>query len=231
MIVVGATLCKFAMSIKNLWSYWLDNMEEIRKSHDIKIFCAIQIDKDGILPFKELIDKLSSLGGEYWTYSLDDKRKIVTSGNRYRHICAGRNLITDYAVTHRATHILFLDADSKPPTDVIPKLLEVDHPIVGGFLTTYCITGPLIDSYKFPVMDCGGSAGCFLVAHKIFTIVRWRWDWGKTDDPCYIEDAERLGYKIRIRKDCYIEHFPINISPLELRFGNKVDFSVSTDDV
>jgi hypothetical protein len=215
------------MNIPQTWSYWLHNIAEIQKSHsEVIVFCAIQTDARGLAPFKPLIDFLNSIGGKYWSYSLDDERTAVTVSNRYRHICAGRNLITDFAVTHRASHVLFLDADACPPVDVIPKLLEVNFPIVGGYLKTYNMRGPLMPEYTFPVMDCEGSAGCFLVEEKVFKIVRWRWEYGRTDDPCYIQDATRLGYKIRIREDVQVDHFPQIISPLESRFGTNFDFSV-----
>jgi hypothetical protein len=128
-----------------------------------------------------------------------------------------------------SSHILFLDADIRPENDALEKLLEVNYPIVGGYCGTYCITGPLLNEYKFPVMDCGGTAGCILVEREVFKRIGWRWDLqeGMTDDPCYFKDVlDFFNYKIRIRKDCIVHHYPEQISPIDVRFGNKTNFTV-----
>ena len=58
------------------------------------------------------------IGGEHWTFSLDDGRTEVTTANRLRHITAGQNLATDRACSSPdCTHLLFLAADLEPPAD------------------------------------------------------------------------------------------------------------------
>lgn len=141
MIVIGTTLCSFAMSKEQCWSYWLANADAIKASHPagVQYFAAIEIDARGLAPFKPLVDRLEQIGGAYWTYSLDDGRTTISTANRLRHIVTGQNLVTDYATTPGFSHLLFMAADCAPPPDALPKLLEVNHPLVGGEVTTYCV--------------------------------------------------------------------------------------------
>lgn len=225
MLVVGATIAAFAMDQEETWGYWLRNAEEVQRSVEdhVQYFCAIQVDARGLEPFKPLIDRLEQLGAEYWTYSLDDGRTAVTSANRIRHICFGRNLVVDYAVERQASHILYLDADCFPPFDVLPKLLEVEHPLVAGFIPTYGIVGELIPNQPFPLMDTWASAGCILAASEVFTQIRWRWNMNPpmTDDPCYYRDAkELLNIRMVVRKDVVARHYPEAIGPIETRGHN-----------
>jgi hypothetical protein len=224
MIVVGATVAAFVMDQEETWGYWLRRAEELKGSHEnVQFFCSIQVDARGLEPFAPLISRLDEVGAHYWTYSLDDGRTEVNSLNRIRHICFGRNLIVDYAVQHHASHILYLDADCNPPEDVIPKLLEVEHPLVAGFIPTYAITSELIPNQPFPLMDTWASAGCILASSEVFNRIRWRWNQFPyiTDDPCYYADAkELLGIKMYVRKDVVTQHYPEHIGPIETRGHN-----------
>lgn len=210
------------MNDERSWGSWLTHAEEIQASHPdgVRYFAALQVDKRGIEPFEPLIQRLESIGGTYWTYSLDDGRTEINSQNRVRHICFGRNTVVEFAATHQASHILYLDADCTPPPDVLPKLLEVNYPLVASFISSYCIQGPLLPEYKFPVMDSWASAGCIMAAEEVYTRLRWRWD-GKanmTDDPCYYKDAfELLNVKMRVRKDVETQHYPGVIVPVDNR--------------
>lgn len=222
MIVVGATVAAFVMDKEETWGYWLKNAKELMDSYDgdVQYFCAVQVDKRGLEPFAPLIDRLSELGAHYWTYSLDDGRTEVTSSNRIRHICFGRNLIVDYAVEKQASHILYLDADCFPPADVLPRLLEVEHPLVAGFIPTYAIMGNMVPNQPYPLMDTWASAGCILASNEVFNRIRWRWNMNPpmTDDPCYYHDAkELLGIKMYVRKDVVTLHYPQTIGPIETR--------------
>lgn len=224
MIVVGATVAAFVMDQEETWGYWLRRAEEIKESHDgVQFFCAIQVDSRGLEPFAPLLARLNEIGGEYWTYSLDDGRTEVTSANRIRHICFGRNLIVDYAVERHASHILFLDADCHPPENVLPKLLEVEHPLIAGFIPTYAIMGDLVPNQPFPLMDTWASAGCILASSEVFNRIRWRWSMNPpmTDDPCYYHDAkDLLGIKMYVRQDVVVSHYPTSIGPIESRGHN-----------
>lgn len=225
MIVIGATVAAFVMDQEETWGYWLRNAEEVmdNSTEEIKYFCAIQIDSRGLEPFEPLIARLNELGADYWTYSLDDGRTEVTSANRIRHICFGRNLIVDYAVERQSSHILYLDADCFPPRDVLPKLLEVEHPLVAGFIPTYGIMGQDVPNQPFPLMDTWASAGCILASKEVFNRIRWRWNMEPpmTDDPCYYHDAkDLLGIKMYVRKDVVTLHYPQSIGPIETRGHN-----------
>lgn len=222
MIVVGATTAAFSMDNEGSWGSWLKNAEAIKESHPdgVSFFAALQVDARGTEPFLPLIQRLEAIGGSYWTYSLDDGRTEVTSGNRVRHICLGRNILTEFASGHQATHLLYLDADCTPPADILPKLLEVNYPLVAGYIPSYGLGGPLLPEYPFPVMDCWASAGCILAAYDVFNRLRWRWDMKLqlTDDPCYYKDAiELLDVRMRVRKDIEVEHYPGILVPVDHR--------------
>jgi hypothetical protein len=223
-IVVGTTLCSFAMSQPYGWEPWLYNAEGIKASlgekEDIKFFAAIQTDARGSGIFGPLVRKLEAIGGEYWFYSLDDGRTKVTTQNRLRHLCAGQNLVTDYACSVGASHLLFMAADCSAPPDALPKLLEVDHGLVGGEVATYCFNGDLRPEYPFPVYEHMPTAAFVLIARSVFKRLRWRWDAedGMSDDPAYAFDAETLlGVKGLIRKDCVGRHYPECIGSIEQR--------------
>jgi hypothetical protein len=223
MIVVGTTLCAFAMSKSYGWTPWIANAEAMRASQpdeDIRFFAAIQVDRRGIDPFLALLDRMKDVGGEHWTYSLDDGRTKVTTGNRLRHITTGQNLVTDYACSTGASHLLFMAADCCPPPDAIPKLIEVNHPIVGGEVSSYCLFGPDVSGYPFPVQEHMATAAFVLLRREVFRFVRWRWDLesGMSDDPCLQHDCEKfLGFKTLVRKDVIGEHYPKAIGAIETR--------------
>src|SRR5882757_10010822 len=101
------------MDDPDIWGSWLRNAEAMKESHldSVQFFAAIEVDARGLEPFGALLDRLREIGGEWWTYSLDDGRTTVTTANRLRHITFGQNLATDYAVSTQATHLLFMAAD------------------------------------------------------------------------------------------------------------------------
>ena len=220
-VVVATTLAAFVMDQPDTWQAWLRNHQAIRSSHpDVRYFAALELDTRGLDPFGPLLDLLADAGGEHWTYHLDDGRTEVTTENRLRHITLGQNLATDYAVSCGASHMLFLAADLEPPADCLPKLLEVDHPMVGGEVSTYCLSGPDVDGYPFPVQAHMPTAAFVLIAREVFNRLRWRADGeaGMTDDPCYHHDASTLlGVEALVRKDCVGIHHPIRIGPVETR--------------
>lgn len=217
------------MDQKETWSSWLENAEYIKRSlsdknilrvdsDTVEYFAAIEIDKRGLEPFSHFLEEFNKIGGKYFTYNIDDGRTEVTTANRLRHICTGRNLIIDYAIERQASHILFLDSDIKPDKDTLPKLLEMSHPIVGGEVSTYSFSGPIVSKYPFTVQEHLNTAGYLLVEKKVFTRIRWRWEWGYSDDPCYHKDSiEFLGIPTYVRKDCIGRHYPEMIGSIETR--------------
>jgi len=222
-IVVGATMTYFALTDPAACLSWLETAEQLRESYPdgVEFFATFELDRRGPQPFSPVMDRLTELGGTWWTYSYADGRTEVSSANRYGHICAGRNLITDYAVSHQVDHVLFLDADICPPPDTLPKLLEMRHPLVGGEVPTYGLHGKPVPGYPFPVQEHWNTAGFLLAARPVFRYVRWRFDpdLGMTDDPCYAADArDYLGVPTYVRKDVIGRHWPEAIPPLEDRY-------------
>lgn len=221
MIVVGCTLAAVAMSDYDTWSSWLKTAEEIRETyHDVRFFAAIETDGRGLEPFAPLLERLSELGGSYWTFSLDDGRTEVTTANRLRHIVAGQNFVAEYAVETGATHLLLTCADCQPPGDVLPKLLEVNHPIVGGEVPAYCMTGTPNEDYEdFPVVFYCAPVALVLLRRDILTRIKFRYDPdnGMTDDPCLTADCADIGWRSMVRKDVVGKHFPERLPPLEHR--------------
>jgi hypothetical protein len=219
-ILVGCTIPPYKMGGPDgYWSSWLANAEAIRQSHDVRFVAVLEHDARGLDPFRPLLYRLARLGGMVLGFSYDDGAASITTGNRLVRICTGRNLLTQWAVDNGASHILYTDADTAIPGDAIPKLLEVDWPVVGGRVPTYCLEGPDVGGYPFRVTEHMNTAGFLLVARDVFRTLRWRTDpdLGLTDDPCYHADATALGFPTRVREDCVAEHFPPCIGPLEER--------------
>jgi hypothetical protein len=231
-ILVGTTLCRFAMERGELWSSWLANAQAMRESTDerVEFFAAIELDALGLAPFSGLVTALESLalpGQEpYFTFTLDDGRTEVTTGNRLRHITMGQNLVTDYACSRPdVTHLLFMAADCMPAADAIPKLVELDWPIVGGHVSTYCLDGPLIPfgPHRPPDTDVRehmATAAFILLRRDLFTRLRWRWslEGGMSDDPCMHHDAlTLLGIPTYVRHDVLGYHYPECIPAIEQR--------------
>lgn len=219
--VLASTVPAWKMNDPGCWGSWLTNAETIRASNPdgVDILAVLEVDARGREPFTPLLDRLAELDGHVWTFSLDDGAERITTRNRLARICTGRNLATHYAQDRGAAWLLFADADTAIPADALPKLLEVDWPIVGGRVPTYCLTGPKVDGYDFPVTSHMNTAGFLLVHRSLFTRLRWRIDAdrGLTDDPCYHQDATALGYPTRVREDCVAAHWPPAVGPVEGR--------------
>lgn len=224
-IVIGTTLAAFVMDDESTWSAWLRNAEAIKASHPegVRYFCAIEVDARGLEPFGPLLDALAEVGGEYWVGMLDDGRTEVTTANRLRHITAFQNLVTDYCCSlPECTHMLFLAADLEPPADCLPKLLALDHPLVGGHVPTYGLHGPTEPGYPptWGVQRHMATAAFVMLARPLFRVVRWRWDLdaGMSDDPCLEHDARTLlDVPTLVRHDCEGRHWPQSIGAVETR--------------
>ena len=228
MIVVGTTLHAFVMDNEDHWGSWMRNAEKVKEEYqhfgnwtDVKYFAAIQIDSRGLEPFGPFLKRLEEVGGEFWTYSLDDGRTEVTTKNRIRHITVGQNLVNYFAMSiPSCTHMLFMAADTMPPNDILPKMLEMNHPLCAPYITTYGLRGPRVDKYSFPVMDAMASAAAIFIAREVFSGIRWRWDMDKnmSDDPCFHHDAlHYLKIPTYVREDCKAQHFPISVGAIETR--------------
>lgn len=238
MIVVATTLAAFVMDQPDTWSAWLRNAEALKSSHpDVRYFAAIETDARGTEPFGPLLAHPHL--DDHWTFTLDDGRTEVTTANRLRHITMGQNLATDYALSHPdCTHLLFLAADLEPPPETLTKLLELDHPLVGGHVPTYCLSGRVayerdrrphdrrasITAPAYPVeWDVQvhmATAAFVLIRRDLLRFVRWRWDLdaGMSDDPCLHHDARTFhGVRTLVRHDVIGRHWPESIGPVETR--------------
>lgn len=229
MIIVGTTLAAYVMDQEDTWASWMKNAEKVKENYqgDIQYFAAIQIDARGMTPFQPFIQRLQEINGEYWVYSLDDGRTEVTTGNRLRHLILGENLCVDYAMSTNASHLLFMAADCMPPDEIMNKMLEMNHPFVAPFITTYGLRGPLVthnhlgEHYpkSWKVESAMPSAACVFIARDVFRKIRWRWDFiDGSDDPCYYKDVKDfLGIDAHVRNDTIARHFPETIGAIESR--------------
>lgn len=226
MIVVGTTLAAFAMSEPDRWDAWLRNADRQRAmaaeaGHDLVHFAALQVDARGIEPFAPLIERLEALGGEWWTYSLDDGRTSVTMTNRWRHITFGQNLVVERCQSDPAVAwLLFLAADCAVPSDIVERMVEMDHPLVAPYAPTYGLRGPKVDRYPFHVEEAMASAAALFMSRDVFRRIRWRWDLdaGMSDDPCFHHDAKALGIPTYVRHDVRARHYPEAIGAYDTRY-------------
>lgn len=252
-VIVATTLTTFAMDSDDTWAAWLINAEAITQSinEPVRYFAAIETDARGEEPFRRLCDRLSGLDGDWWTFHLDDGRTTVNTANRLRHITVGQNLATDYALSDPdCTHLLFLAADLEPPADCLPRLMELDHPLVGGHVPTYCLDGPVANARTTHVVRIPSeaywpkeppptwpdadvrvhmaTAAFVLIRRDLLRYVRWRWDLdaGMSDDPCLHHDARTFhSTETLVRHDVIGRHHPEAIGPIETRFPG-VDMGV-----
>lgn len=219
-VLIATTLAAFVMDQEDTWNAWLYNVDALRAEADCEFFVAIETDARGLTPFQPLLDKLGEIGGKYWTFSLDDGRTEVTTANRLRHLTMGQNLASEYASSGGFDWMLFMAADCCPPDDVFSKLWELDEPLCGPEIPTYCLTGEPQDRWPFPVHEQLISVACVLIRRDVFTRLRWRYDaaLNMSDDPCYGFDAATLlGVKSYVRKDIRARHFPEAIPAIEHR--------------
>ena len=237
MIVVGTTLHAFAMHNPDQSLSGLMHAEAIADSvdgHEVRFFAALETDargRDVFAPLRRRLDDAGVGHDEFW-FSLDDGADEITTANRLRRITMGQNLANSYAQEHGADWLLFCAADCAPPPDVLPKLLELDHPICGPEIPTYCLSGPepMIDSAfpglgplypDFPVQEHMASAACILLARSVFAKLSWRVDRdeGWSDDPALWHDAQDLlGLPTYVRKDVIAQHYPECIGSMETRY-------------
>lgn len=217
---------------------WLEHYEAMQKSFEpqidyldpkkLDVFIAVEIDSRGYEFYrsqKDFDQRLSDVRATDWCFSLDTGEKEVTSGNRYIRICTGRNLAIEYAMVNGYSHILYADTDTELTDDCLPKLLEVDRPLVFGHVPTYCLNGPKMPELPGDCRQHWSSAGFALVRRDAFRHVRWGWDLdgGNTDDPTFARDVELMGkalgedWRPVTRHDVVGRHWPESILPLEQR--------------
>lgn len=153
-ILVGCTLVPWKCE-KNEHLDWLKNSLEIKnKFSNIKFFVSLEVDSRGLNPFLDVLRMLGAIGGEYWTFNINDHRKKVTSQNRWIRMETGRNLIREFAqdgtwpedgrepgpIT-KYSSILYIDSDIELKLEHLEKMLKIDSPIVGVDIPKYKLNG------------------------------------------------------------------------------------------
>lgn len=240
-IVVACTLPPFKMTGDwHNWGAWLQNAEAVQASVDDEVvyFAALETDARGLEPFAPLLDRLTEIGGQHWTFSIDDGVAVVDTSTRLRRICLGHNLCGTFALEDAgASHVLFLASDTQAPDDVLPRLLELDVAAAACHVPTYCLGTELpppgidpatdpryyVQSARFPQWDVREhmeTCCCMLLRRDVINRLKWRTsgDDGTTDDPSMHKDlVEFMGEQVYSRHDVQATHWPESIPSIEDR--------------
>ena len=88
---------------------------------------------------------------------------------------------------------MYVDSDIELTADVVEKMLEIDRPIVGVDVPSYCLTGKTINESP-RVEEHWTTAGCMLVNAPAFYDLPWYHNayLNLSDDPTFQSMAERL---------------------------------------
>lgn len=131
-----------------------------------------------------------------------------------------REFARKLATERNATHLYFMDADTIPPLDAIPRFLAHRVPIIGGLYhsraegseTRIVAWRQNDDQQTFqhepsPVEVDGMGMGCVLLAREAFTSFSFT-DWVNSDDDYPAYDALRAnGYKILLDTSIVCKHY------------------------
>lgn len=202
---------------------WLQNRKDIKSMFpNSSFFCSLEIDQSGLDPFMDILRALGEVGGEYWTYYINDHIKKVGSQNRWIRIETGRNLIREYAQRNTWSEkneeqtlgpkieydaILFVDSDIVLTIDIIEKLLEVDNYAVGATVHGYDLKGDDIE--EFSNLQKGGSTIATLLINSpaYFYLPFHHNSYMKINDDFTLQDTliKQFG-PIIVRKDAVSVH-------------------------
>lgn len=241
-ILVASLIAPPILDDPRRWGSWIQNHDAIKQSvpgTDVRYYCAVELDGRGMSPYREVgwLDAIEQLGVEFETYTYNTGRTTLHTDNRLKHICLGRNIISQHAINDPGvTHIMGIDGDVTPPPDILPNLLEVKYPLVSAFIPTYCFSAPNIRRNPYDVTQeypaswkvqptQFSSAGAWLAERRVFSSLRWRTDPALrlSDDPAYLHDMRTvLGIDPAIlqRSDTVAEHWPASIGPIETRLAD-----------
>lgn len=208
---------------------WIQNAEDILKTFpNAKFFAAFELDERGIGPFAQIIEKLNTLNGTYWTYTVNDFEVNVTSDNRWIRIETGRNLIREFAQRKRVITgfhwgedtakdnfnivnyeaILYVDSDIVLETNAIEKMFEIDRPLVGIDVPVYGLRGKTINVDP-RIEEHWNTAGMLLVNSPAYYDLVWGSNryLNLSDDPSFQWRSERLEWgQTWVRKDVRASH-------------------------
>lgn len=185
---------------KNEHLDWLIDKEQIKKDFpDTKFFAALEIDKRGIDPFMDVLRNLGSIGGEYWTYSINDHIKHVGSQNRWIRIETGRNLIREFAQRNTWQQdaleqklepiidydaIIFIDSDIELTSDMIKQMIAMDKDVV---------------SINFPYYG-GPSIACMMIKAPLYF-----------DLPFYHNSYEKINDDFKFQNEIKSRKYSIDV--------------------
>jgi hypothetical protein len=132
---------------------WLSYAETWIDEHDVHFLAVLEGDPlDG--RYRRLRRRLHALDPAspdpdasdrvtVWSFTTDTGARTITTPERLHRICTGRNLATEYARrTPDIEGIWHLDTDIVAGPDALTRILEVDWPIVGLNVASYCLDGP-----------------------------------------------------------------------------------------
>lgn len=240
-IFVCTTLAAYVTDMEETSHAWLYTAlglieDADANGYDVEFFAALELDARGLAPFEQLLSHMTLLEESahdlgyvntrvnHFTFSLDDGRTEVTTANRLRHITMGQNICSEYAYNEGAQYMLFLAADLEPDRETFTKLLQLHHPITGGHVPTYCLTGPIVQrfipSHRNLIREHMATAAYVLLQRDALRVLRWRCDgeMGMTDDPCLHYDAEtHHGWPTYVHHGCIGRHWPEAIPRIEER--------------
>lgn len=224
---------------------WLKNAAEVKKRFpNAQFFAALEVDKNGLDPFTDVIDALKAVGGIWWTYSLNDNEYTVSSGNRWIRIEMGRNLVREFAQRGRLMSgnywgeetpqydavnfqaVYYIDSDIVLEAQHIDKLMEIDHPMVGLNVPAYCLKGKVINA-KPRIEEHWNTAGSLWVNSPAFYEMVWQHNsfMNLSDDPAtqYVmerlrrPDGDTVWGQTWVRKDVSVVHEVAQLVAVEQR--------------
>lgn len=151
-VLIGSTLVSWKCDKKEHLE-WLKNRKKIKNRFpNVMFFASLELDSRKLNPFSELLEQIKEVGGEYWTFEINDKRKVVGSQNRWIRMGTGRNLIREFAQIKtwpedcekekegpkiNYDSILFVDSDIEINIMLLEKMLRVDNYLVGIEMPEY----------------------------------------------------------------------------------------------
>lgn len=151
---------------------------------------------------------------DYWwmNSSWAGRPQFDQDNARFMPIATGRNMALDWAIVRtmmnqNVSHLLFVDSDVRPHMGGLKYLLDLEKPLVGGYVPG---RGAHRDAwYAFgilskdgPIIRCEhGTSGYLMIERTIFEVLRFRVgpcvykrEVTLCDDPAYATDAKHYGF-------------------------------------
>lgn len=238
-ILVASLIAPPFLDDRRRWGSWINNHAQIKESvpgTEVRYYCSVELDGRGMEPYERSgwVDAMREAGVHWETFTYDSGRTRIETDSRIKHICMGRNMISQYAIMDESvTHIMGLDSDVSPPHNILPNLLSVDYPLVSAHIPTYCFLAPRVERnprnpeqtypHNWQVQATPqSSAGAWLIERRVFTALRWRSDptYNLSDDPAFLHDMRHvLGIDPPVlqRTDTIANHWPPSIGPIDTR--------------